>query len=175
MATPRKAATFPGDRPLGGELGAWHSFFHRELPRVADSSKLQKALTMLRAERFQLFAEVKPGLVAGVVRSQSSPKRIYACRLAEDGHYACCTQNLITCVVSRGSPCKHLMVLVLGLVNAGQVAPEAAVEWLGLARGQDSRPNKDEMTAIFLRYKGAEAGEVDWRPTETIPEDFYAM
>ena len=27
----------------------------------------------------------------------------------------------------------------------------------------------------FVQYKGVEAGTVDWRPTETIPEDFYAM
>jgi hypothetical protein len=41
----------------------------------------------------------------------------------------------------------------------------------------DHKPAIDEEanSAIFLRYKGAEAGEVDWRPTETIPEDFYAM
>ena len=31
------------------------------------------------------------------------------------------------------------------------------------------------MSAIFLRYKGAEAGEIDWRPTETIPEDYYSL
>jgi hypothetical protein len=31
------------------------------------------------------------------------------------------------------------------------------------------------MTPTLLRYKGAEAGEIDRRPTETIPEDFYAM
>jgi hypothetical protein len=31
------------------------------------------------------------------------------------------------------------------------------------------------MTATFPRYKGAEAGAVDWWPTETIPEDFYLM
>ena len=29
--------------------------------------------------------------------------------------------------------------------------------------------------ATFVRYKGAEAGELDWRPTETIPEDFCAV
>ena len=28
---------------------------------------------------------------------------------------------------------------------------------------------------VFLRYKAAEAGEIDWRPTETIPEDFYTF
>jgi hypothetical protein len=31
------------------------------------------------------------------------------------------------------------------------------------------------MGEIFIRRKGAEAGEVDWRPTETVPEDYYAL
>jgi hypothetical protein len=157
----------------------WSDFF-RQVAATADHSKLEKALAMLRAERFQLFAEIHPAHLVGVVRSQSSARRFYACRLAEDGRYACCTQNLITCVVSRDSPCKHLLVLVLGLANAGEIDPSTALAWLKAARVQGrspegSRPDKDEMTAIFLRYKGVQAGEVDWRPTETIPEDFYAM
>jgi hypothetical protein len=169
-AAPPAAGGSPGITP-----GQSFPFFNRDLLRVTDPSKLKRALDMLRAERFQLFAEVRQGRVVGVVRSQSTSKRVYACRLAEDGSYACCTQNLRTCVVSRDSPCKHLLVLVLGLVNAGQFAPEAAIEWLERSRGQEGRPDKEETTAIFLRYKGAEAGTVDWRPTETIPEDFYAM
>jgi hypothetical protein len=35
--------------------------------------------------------------------------------------------------------------------------------------------DKDAMSETFIKYKGAEAGTVDWRPTETIPEDYYAM
>jgi hypothetical protein len=177
MTQQGKAAAAPpaAARSAGVPLEQWSAFYDRDLPRVADFSKLQRALEMLRADRFQLFAEVRPDRVVGVVRSQSTSQRIYACRLAEDGRYACCTQNLRTCVVSRDSPCKHLLVLVLGLVNAGQIAPEVALEWLGRSRGQAGVPDKDETTAIFLRYKGAEAGTVDWRPTETIPEDFYAM
>jgi len=31
------------------------------------------------------------------------------------------------------------------------------------------------MSQTFLKYKGAEAGEIDWRPTETVPEDYYAF
>src|SRR5262249_39809194 len=142
--------------------------------------KLAKAMTMLRAERFQLFAEVHPDFVTGVVRSQSSASRVYACRLASDGRYSCCTQNLIQCVVSRGSPCKHLLVLVVGLVKAGDLGTAAALECLKGARKKGKtfdghKPDKEVVTATFLKYKGAEAGEVDWRPTETIPEDFYAM
>ena len=30
-------------------------------------------------------------------------------------------------------------------------------------------------TKPLLRYRGAQAGEVDWRPTETVPEDYYAL
>jgi len=32
-----------------------------------------------------------------------------------------------------------------------------------------------DLSDAFLRYKGAEAGEIDWRLTETIPEDYYAL
>ena len=158
---------------------AWDRFASR-VQDVTDAGKLAKARQMLKAEKFQLFAEVHPEHVCGVVRSQSSATRVYACRLASDGRYSCCTQNLIQCVVSRGSPCKHLLVLVVGLVKAGKLDPATALEWLRKARQQGitatgCKPDKDVVTATFLKYKGMEAGEVDWRPTETIPEDFYAM
>src|SRR5262249_47432406 len=84
-----------------------------------DRAKLDKALAMLRADRFQLFARVGEDHMIGVVRSQSDRTLVYACRLAADGHYACCTQNLNVCGGLRGSPCKHLLVLILGLARAG--------------------------------------------------------
>jgi hypothetical protein len=31
------------------------------------------------------------------------------------------------------------------------------------------------MTERLLLYRVAEPGEVDWRPTESIPEDFYTI
>jgi hypothetical protein len=177
-----KAAVPPVQKLVEKQDGAradWDDFLDR-LPTLVDAGKLSKALAMLRSERFQLYAEVHSEYVCGVVRSQSSASRVYACRLANDGRYSCCTQNLIQCVVSHGSPCKHLLVLVVGLVKAGDLGSAAALEWLKCARqmGQNRdgcKPNKDVVTATFLKFKGAEAGEVDWRPTETIPEDFYAM
>lgn len=161
------------------ERTEWDTFLE-EAKSVTDGAKLSKALAMLRGERFQLYADVQPEFVCGVVRSQSSASRVYACRLAQDGRYSCCTQNLIQCVVSRGSPCKHLLVLVVGLVKAGQLAPATAIDWLHKARRMGAtadgyKPDKDVVTATFLKYKGMEAGEIDWRPTDTVPEDFYAM
>jgi hypothetical protein len=142
---------------------------------VTDEAKLKKAMSMLKAERFQLFAQVQPDQVVGVVKSQSSHDLVYSCRLGSDGKYSCCTQNLNVCGGLRGSPCKHLLVLIVGLTKAGELDPATAHEWTQASRGKKAELDKDAMTETFLRYKGAEAGEIDWRPTETIPEDFYAM
>jgi hypothetical protein len=138
-------------------------------------SRLANALTMLRAERFQLFAQVQDDALVGVVRSQSSASRVYSCRLTADGSFSCCTQNLRACGGLRGAVCKHLLVLILGLARAGQVAPEVAERWIHASRKRKPVLDPDVMSATFLRYKGAQAGAIDWRPTETIPEDYYAL
>jgi hypothetical protein len=145
------------------------------LRQTTDPAKLSKAATMLKAERFKLFAKVAPDHLIGVVKSQTDPDLVYSCRLDSKGTYACCTQNLNACGGLRGSPCKHLLVLIVGLAKAGQLDPGQAQSWTQASRGKAPYLDKDTMTATFLQYKGAEAGEVDWRPTETIPEDFYAM
>jgi uncharacterized protein YjbI with pentapeptide repeats len=149
--------------------------FLARLKSAADASKLDKALAMLKADRFRLFAKVEADHLIGVVKSQSDPNLVYSCRLADDGTYACCTQNLNICGGLRGSPCKHLLVLIVGLAQAGDLDPGLAHDWVQSSRGRKPELNKDTMTDTLLRYKGAEAGEVDWRPTETIPEDFYAL
>src|SRR5262249_59680303 len=124
-------------------------------------------LAMLRADRFQLFARVDEDHMIGVVRSQSDRTLVYACRLAADGQYACCTQNLNICGGLRGSPCKHLLVLILGLAKAGQLDPSVAHTWTRAIRRRKPELDRDTMAEVFLRYKGAESGELDWRPTET--------
>jgi uncharacterized protein YjbI with pentapeptide repeats len=148
--------------------------FFKRLGNKVEVAKLDKAKSMLRAERFQLFADVKPDSVTGVVRSQSDPDLVYSCRLASDGSFACCTQNLRYCGGLTGAPCKHLLVLIVGLTKAGQLDPASVDGWIDASKSHQPTLDKDVMTDAFLRYNGAEAGEVDWRPTETIPEDFYA-
>jgi hypothetical protein len=137
-------------------------------------ARLPKAMRMLRADRFRLFADVKDDAV-GVVKSQTDKDLVYSCRLAADGSFGCCTQNLKPCGGLGGALCKHLLVLLIGLAKSGQLDPGQARQWIEASRQRKPSLDKEAMGETFLRYKGAEAGEVDWRPTETIPEDYYAL
>jgi hypothetical protein len=150
--------------------------FMNRLGRLTDASRLGKAVSMLKAERFQLFSQLEKDSVVGVVKSQTNPDLVYSCRLDSKGNYGCCTQNLFRCGGLQGRrPCKHLLVLLIGLSKSGELEPAVANRWLEAARYVSPTIDKDAMSATFLKYKGAEAGELDWRPTETIPEDYYAL
>jgi hypothetical protein len=149
--------------------------FMEHLPALVDHGRIDNATAMLRAERFKLFSEAKDDSLVGIVKSQSSKERVYSCRLASDGSFGCCTQNLKPCGGLQGALCKHLLVLIIGLAKAKQIDAATVEAWM--LESQKKKPgfDKDAMADLFLRYNGAEAGEVDWRPTETIPEDYYAM
>jgi hypothetical protein len=150
------------------------AFFSR-LYGVADGGRIKNAVSMLKAEKFSLFAETGDDKVIGVVRSQSSKERVYACRLTSAGQFECGTQNLRICGGLQGKVCKHLLVLIIGLTKAGSLDSGSAYQWLQMAQKQSPTFDKEVMTATFLRYKGVETGQVDWRPTETVPEDYYAL
>jgi uncharacterized protein YjbI with pentapeptide repeats len=166
-AARRLPAVEPGSLDFTAFLGRLHA-------RV-EATRVRKALAMLKAERFQLFFEVAEDALVGVVKSQSNAELVYSCRLTAEGNFGCCTQNLRPCGGLAGKPCKHLLVLVVGLAKAGKLDPATADGWLAAGAERKPEVDKEAMSATFLRYKGAEAGEVDWRPTETIPEDFYAV
>ena len=33
----------------------------------------------------------------------------------------------------------------------------------------------EKLSQTFIKYKGAQSGTLDWRPVETLPEDYYAL
>jgi len=139
-----------------------------------DSDRIEKSLKMLKSEKFQLFSKVDEHSVVGVVKSQTDPDLVYSCRLKSDGQFSCCTQNLFACGGLRGALCKHLLVLLIGLARADELDPTKTYQWVIQSQAQNPELDKNAASETFLRYKGAEAGEVDWRPTETMPEDYYA-
>ncbi len=149
--------------------------FLERLEASIDKERLKKAIKMLQAESFQLFAEVTSKHMIGVVKSQTDPDLVYSCQLTSDGKFCCGTQNLNSCGGLRGALCKHLLVLLLGLTRADELDATTADAWARSSKLQSPKMEKDIMSETFLRYKGAEAGEIDWRPTETVPEDYYAF
>ncbi len=139
---------------------------------------MKRTFDMLKAGKNQLFADIGTAYVRGAVRSQSEEGLVYLCVLTEDGTYACCTPDRSPCLGLRGEPCKHLLVLLIGLARAGELDLATADRWLAAAAGKshDWNPTTSgHVNSTLLRYRGVEAGEIDWRPTETIPEDFYAF
>lgn len=155
--------------------GEGRDAFLGRLRQMVDPARLSKALAMLKAERFQLYSQVDAGAVVGVVKSQTNADTVYSCRLAADGGYYCCTQNLATCGGLKGALCKHLLVLLVGLTRAEKLNSTSVHQWVAASTSKKQALDKDAASEVLLRYKGAEAGEIDWRPTETIPEDFYAL
>lgn len=143
-----------------------------------DEKRMARALDMLKKQRNEIFSEVEPTMVRGIVKSQRDIDTVYSCVITEDGTYSCGTADMAQCMGLSNEPCKHLLVLLIGLARAGQLDPATADKWVVAAARKNPRWNKTVQNHIadsFLKYKGAQAGEIDWRPTETIPEDFYAM
>jgi hypothetical protein len=162
------------DKPAtSGELD--FAGFISQLYGHVDKAKLGRALDMLRKDRFQLFTKLDGERLVGVVRSQSGSGNVYASWLGFDGRYGCAQPDLEDCMGLQGECCKHLMVLVVGLARTGQMTLPQALQWMEATAGKGPKKNDELCAETFIQYKGAEAGEVDWRPTETIPEDFYAV
>lgn len=149
--------------------------FVNQLYGYVDQGKLGRALDMLRSDRFKLFSHLEAQHLVGVVRSQSGSGSVYASWLTPEGHYGCSEPSLTDCMGLQGAVCKHLLVLVVGLVRTRQLPAAQALGWIRLARGKGPKKNTQLCAETFVQYKGAEAGQLDWRPTETIPEDFYAL
>lgn len=147
--------------------------FMEQIHKNIETERIKKALLMLKKERFQLFSKILPDQLIGVVQSQSSDELVYSCLLTSEGKFSCCTQNLKPCGGLRGALCKHLLVLLIGLTKSEELSPEQASSWVISSKFHQPKIDKDLMTATFIEYKGALTGEVDWRPTETIPEDYY--
>ncbi|MCY2968598.1 MAG: pentapeptide repeat-containing protein [Planctomycetota bacterium] len=149
--------------------------FVESLKREVSAGKLDKALDMLKEDRFHLFAEVLADSITGVVTVDSDPDLLYSCRLEADGTFGCCGENLNVCPGLRGSLCKHLLVMIIGLVQAGRLDPKNAEQWVAASKLRKTQLNKELMSETFAKYKDAESGEVDWPATETVPEDFSAV
>lgn len=145
------------------------------LPGLVDPKRVTRALKMLQKDAFDLYVRVEGDTVRGVVKSQTTPDKIYACGLDAQGVYHCTDGQLQTCMGLQGRVCKHLLVLVIGAAHGGEIGFADARSWLDAASTRKPLTDDEDAGAdIVLAYRQASSGELDWRPMQTVPEDFYA-
>ncbi len=149
--------------------------FLSQLYGHVDQKKLGRALDMLREQRFELYTKIEDDHLIGVVRSQSDSSSVYASWVTHEGRFGCSQTSLEDCMGLQGTTCKHLLVLVVGLARTNQLPMQRALDWMRASHARGPVSNTTLTAETFIQYKGATAGEIDWRPTETIPEDFYAV
>lgn len=145
----------------------------RNVGNVVDPKKVDRAISMLKKEAFELYTDVTADQVAGIVKSQTHSQGYYAPWITQQGQYACYDARMGVCMGQQGGVCKHVLVLLLGLARKGDIGLQQALDWLIQAKSKKPSSDENASATMLLRYKGVEAGEVDWRPTETVPEDFY--
>lgn len=146
-----------------------------QLRTLADPKKVERSIQMLKRESFHLYTETTDTSIGGVVKSQTQEDAFYACWIEDDGRYACFDGQVEMCWGQSGGLCKHVMVLLIGLAAGGEITPRRAYGWALAASSKRPAEEKQRSAELILRYRGARAGEVDWRPTETVPEDYYTL
>ena len=164
----------PGQRSNGQGSGDFRTFA-LGLRRLFNERKVDRALEMLRKQALELYTEVQTDSVGGIVKSQTSRNTHYACWLNDEGQFACSEDGEHECMGLQGSMCKHILTLVIGLARTGDLEPELAEALVRAAARKRPVKMGRRGAELLLRFKGAQAGEIDWRPTETVPEDYYAL
>lgn len=140
--------------------------------------KIQKAIRMFRKEKNLLYIDKTEDFLKAVIKSQTHPEKLeYACSIKPDGTFFCGTQNLYTCGGLRGSICKHIILALIGTIKQGLAQRSELINWVqnSLIHRPTFKDHKAEAAAIFLKYKNALDGKIEWRPVEIYPEDFSAF
>lgn len=142
---------------------------------LTDAGRMKRALKMLKAQSFHLYLDATDEHLVGIVKSQTGASKFYSTRIHASGDYWCCGHDLADCMGMQGRICKHLLVLALGAVQTGEIDAATIEGWLATATHKSPKREEQAASDTILRYRSAEAGELDWRPAETTPEDFYAF
>ena len=151
-----------------GELAG----FLDQLEEHVSVGKLDKALDLLQATPLELFYDLSKSSVSGVVRAPADPDLAFCCHLSDDGAYGCCSSNLATCNGLRGSLCKHLLVLLVGLVQKGVLSADQAAKWVAASTENKPETDKELCSQSLERLEAADQGGTPWKPVATNPDDF---
>lgn len=110
------------------------------------------------------FVELHDGKVQGVVSSGSDMSRVYVCLFSADGQdFSCSTNNNRRCGGLRGSPCKHLMLLMDEAIKQfgfPSVAATMRAEGLSTLDDPAAGTSQELLAALRLTQNVQPAGEI---------------
>lgn len=137
------------------------------LRTISEEGYIERALTLLKQQKFEIYAEVRTTEVCGIVKSYGE----HASWISSTGDYHCRSTGLHSCGGSRYRVCKHILTVLIALVHKGDLSAESALAWVTAAQRKLPTLDEEETTVLFLNYKN-QAASMDWRPDEVIPEDY---
>ena len=136
------------------------------------SSCVETGLKVLKAGEVKIAAGCSDDEIAGVVQSSKKSDTGYACRLTHDGSFSCCTRNLRPCGGLKGRICKHIVLLLFGLTEAGQLRPKDIASWITASQSKKPELDKDLMKAVFAKKKVLGTADITWHAVKTKPADY---
>jgi uncharacterized protein YjbI with pentapeptide repeats len=120
-----------------------------------------------------LWSEGDEDGVRGVVPESAKSTTFRACRLTSAGAHECCKQDFTLCTDAGKGMCQHVLVLLLDLARRERIALADALRWARLSLAHDRSADPEILARVFASY--AESTQTDYRPNETLPEDYYAL
>ncbi|MFX1410386.1 MAG: hypothetical protein ACFFA6_08535 [Promethearchaeota archaeon] len=138
--------------------------------------RINKAISMFRREKNLLYIDKDDDSLKAVIKSQTKPNQLeYAISLKSNGDFFCGTQNLFPCGGLRGKVCKHIILALVAVIKSGVGTQNEMIKWVDNTLSHRPKFIKSEATEIFIKYKYALEGKIEWRPIEVLPEDFMAF
>jgi hypothetical protein len=154
-------------------------FVYRLMNSIRDVKippRVDKAIKMFRKQKNLLYLDKNPEQIKAVIKSQTNPDQLdYAVCISKNGNFFCGTQNLRPCGGLRGKICKHIILALIAAIKSGEANIEEMISWVNKTSSSVPRLNRSAATEIFIRFKLALDGEIEWRPVEIYPEDFMSI
>lgn len=149
----------------------FNAFYHQLSNLVAHLGR--DVFSLHGAQVAPLWAQVTEDGLRGVVPEAANATTFRACHLSSAGAHQCGTQNFTLCEDAAKGLCKHLVALLLDLAKTERLPLGDAARWARLSLAHEGQLDKNLLAAIFAQY--ADSTQSDYRPNETLPEDYYAL
>lgn len=147
--------------------------FQGHLAHALGDADAEIVFALVEAGVGVLTSTVGGDWASGIVVEPGTSRHLYCCRIGGHGANVCGTEQLVLCGRRTRGLCPHAALLLLTLVQRGEVFITLAEEWLRWASSTTPQPDRAVLAAILA--SATLPDPPDYRPGEVLPEDYYAL